>query len=302
MLLRCPHLMAKHCLKVGRKSRIFPDLRQETCPHVAVKVWQSGPRNHAGSVHQLCYTPRQCQSTTILASLHAADSATWWPNIAWKLAGNREFFLIWGKKPVPPCGCKSMTDGPRNHAGSVHQLCYTPRQCQSTTILASLHAAIGPTWWPNIAWKLAGNRNLETRNLPPCGCKRYDRVALEIMLGVFINFVIHPDNARSTTILASLHAADSATWWPNIAWKLAGNRNLGHETRQHVAEKVWWVDFQSCWKCSSTCYTPIHCQTTTIQQPTCCYTPTWWPNIAWKLAGNRDFFLIWGMKPANMWL
>ena len=113
------------------------------------------------------------------------------------------------------------------------------------------------------------------------------------MLGVFINFVIHPDNARSTTILASLHAADSATWWPNIAWKLAGNRNLGHETRQHVAEKVWWVDFQSCWKCSSTCYTPIHCQTTTIQQPTCCYTPTWWPNIAWKLAGNRDFFLIW---------
>ena len=34
-----PHLLAKHCLRVGRKSRFFPDLRQETCLHVAVKVW-----------------------------------------------------------------------------------------------------------------------------------------------------------------------------------------------------------------------------------------------------------------------
>ena len=32
--LRC-HLMAKHCLEVGRNR----NLRQEICPHVAVKVW-----------------------------------------------------------------------------------------------------------------------------------------------------------------------------------------------------------------------------------------------------------------------
>ena len=32
--LRC-HLMAKHCLEVGRNW----NLRQEICPHVAVKVW-----------------------------------------------------------------------------------------------------------------------------------------------------------------------------------------------------------------------------------------------------------------------
>ena len=32
--LRC-HLMAKHCLEVGRNQ----NLRQEICPHVAVKVW-----------------------------------------------------------------------------------------------------------------------------------------------------------------------------------------------------------------------------------------------------------------------
>jgi len=33
-----PHLMAKHCLTVDRKSGFLTDLRQETCLHVAVKV------------------------------------------------------------------------------------------------------------------------------------------------------------------------------------------------------------------------------------------------------------------------
>ena len=55
----------------------------------------------------------------------------------------------------------------------------------------------------------------------------------------------------------------------------------------------------SC-ECSSTCYTPIQYQTTTIAAPTCCHTPTWWPNIAWEPAGNRGFFLIWGRKSTNM--
>ena len=33
-----PHLLAKHCLTVGRKSGFLPDLRHETCLQVAVKV------------------------------------------------------------------------------------------------------------------------------------------------------------------------------------------------------------------------------------------------------------------------
>ena len=45
------------------------------------------------------------------------------------------------------------------------------------------------------------------------------------------------------------------------------------------AVKVWWRDLQSCWECSSLVIHPIQCQTSTIQQPTCCYTPTWWPNL-----------------------
>ena len=45
-------LMAKHCLKVGRKSKFLPNLRQETCLHVAVKVWLM-PLNGAGAVTDL---------------------------------------------------------------------------------------------------------------------------------------------------------------------------------------------------------------------------------------------------------
>jgi len=45
--------------------------------------------------------------------------------------------------------------------------------------------------------------------------------------------------------------------------------------------------------CSSTCYTPIQRQTTTIAAPACCYYPTWWPIIAWKWAEKSRFFLIW---------
>ena len=38
-MMAYPHLMAKHCLKAGRKSRFLPELRHETCPHVAINVW-----------------------------------------------------------------------------------------------------------------------------------------------------------------------------------------------------------------------------------------------------------------------
>jgi len=61
-----PHLMAKHCLTISRKSGILPDLRHETCQQVAVKVWwkylQSCPE-----CSSTCYTPIQCQTTTIAA-------------------------------------------------------------------------------------------------------------------------------------------------------------------------------------------------------------------------------------------
>ena len=89
----------------------------------------------------------------------------------------------------------------------------------------------------------------------------------------------------------------------------AENRDLRrHETCPQVAVKAmlegltimprvfinWWRDLQSCWECSSTCYTPIQCQTTTIAAPTWWHTPTWWPNITWSVSRKSAIFdLIW---------
>ena len=55
--------------------------------------------------------------------------------------------------------------------------------------------------------------------------------------------------------------------------------DLSHETCQQVVVEVGWRDLQSCWECYWPCYIPNQCQTSIIQQPTCCYTPTWWPNL-----------------------
>ena len=76
------HLMAKHCLKVGRNQ----NLRQEIWQHVAVKVWWRDLQS-CWECSSTCYAHIQCQTSTIVASLHLWGT-TWWPNVAWKPTGN----------------------------------------------------------------------------------------------------------------------------------------------------------------------------------------------------------------------
>ena len=102
------HLMAKHCLKVGRKSKFLPNLRQETCLHGAVKVWWRALQS-CWECSSLCYTCIQCQTSTIVASLHLWGT-TWWPNVAWKSAGNW-IFAQSETRNLPTWGCKSMVEG-----------------------------------------------------------------------------------------------------------------------------------------------------------------------------------------------
>ena len=111
--LRC-HLMAKHCLKASRNQ----NLRQEICPHVAVKVWKRA-LEICWECSSLCYTHIQCQSTTILGSLHLWG-ATWWPNIAYESQQKSKSEA----RNLPPCGCKSMKEGPRNMLGVFITLLY----------------------------------------------------------------------------------------------------------------------------------------------------------------------------------
>ena len=144
----------------------------------------------------------------------------------------------------------------------------------------------------------------EARNLPTCGCKSMmDGLRVFIMLGVFINLLYIAHTMPNNHYCQHLHAAIPPLDGQTLPDQSAENRDLRQETCLHVAVKVWWMDLQSCWECSSTCYTPIQCQTTTIAAPTWCHTPTWWPNIAWSVGRKSAIFdLNWGKKPAYMWL
>ena len=129
----------------------------------------------------------------------------------------------------------------------------------------------------------------EAWNPPTWGCKSMLE-GLTIMLGVFINLLYThtmPNNHYCSTYMM-LYPHLMAKHCLTIGRKSGFLPDLRHETCQQVAVKVWWKDLQSCWECSSTCYTPIQCQTTTIAAPTWWHTPTWWPNIAWSSAENRD--------------
>jgi len=92
--------------------------------------------------------------------------------------------------------------------------------------------------------------------------------------------VMHPCNAKQP-LLQHLHDVipplDGQTL-PESRQKIGFFAISAEETCLHVAVKVWWRDLQSCLECSSTCYAPMQCQTTTIAAPTWCHTPTWWPN------------------------
>ena len=130
----------------------------------------------------------------------------------------------------------------------------------------------------------------EAWNLPTWGCKSMVE-GPTIMVGVFITLLYTHTMANnhycSTYML--LYPYLMAKHCLEVGRKLIFFSNLRHETRQHGAVKLCWRDLQSCWECSSLCYTPIQCQTSTILAPACCYTPTWWPNFAWELAENWDF-------------
>ena len=89
-----PHLMAKRWLRVGRKSRFFPDLRHETCLHVAVKVWWRDLQSCL-SVHQLVIYPCNAKQP-LLQHLHDGIP----PLDGQTLPGSRQKINIWGMKPA----------------------------------------------------------------------------------------------------------------------------------------------------------------------------------------------------------
>ena len=239
-MLLYPHLMAKHCLKVGRNRDFFhSDLRHETRQHGAVKVWMEGltimlgvfitllythtmPNNHYCSTCMLCYTP------------------TWWPNIAWKWQKSR-FFPDLRHETRQHGAVKVWMEGLTIMLGVFITLLYT-HTMPNIYYCSTCMLCYTPTWWPNIAWEVGRKFEIfswsEAWNPPTWGCKSMVE-GPTIMLGVFIT-LLYTHTMPNIYYCSSLHAV----LYPHLMAK--------------------------------------HCLRS-------------WQKI-------RDFFLIWGMKPANMGL
>jgi len=176
------------------------------------------------------------------------------------------------------CAVKEYDGWTYNCAESVHQLVIHPYNAKQP-LLQHLHDGIPPLdgqTLPDSRLEIEIFSWSEARNLPTWGCKSMTE-GLTIMLRVFINLLY------TYTMPNNHYCSNYMMPYPHLLAKhclrVGRNWDLRQETCLHVAVKVWWMDLQSCWECSSTCYIHRQCQTTTIVAPACYYTPTWWPNL-----------------------
>ena len=177
--------------------------------------------------------------------------------------------------------------------------CYTPIQCQTTTIAAPTWCHT-PTWWPNIAWPVGRKSKSEAWNLPTSGCKSMVE-GLIIMLGVFINLLCThtmPNNHYCSTYMMPyphLMAKHCLTSRQKIkrseAWNLptSGCKSM-------VEGLIIMLGVFINLLCTHTMPNNHYCSTYMMPYPHL---------MAKHCLTSRQkiqFFAIWGMKPAYMWL
>jgi len=255
-MMAYPHLMAKHCLIISRKLRSEAwNLPTSGCKSmlegltIMLRVFinllytHTMPNNHYCSTYMMAYPHLMAKHCLIISRKLRSE--------AWNL---------------PTSGCKSMLEGltimlrvfinllythtmPNNHYCSTYMMAYPH--------LMAKHCLI-------ISRKLRS----EAWNLPTSGCKSMLE-GLTIMLRVFINLLYThtmPNNHYcSTYMMAYPHLmAKHCLIISRKSWFFP---ELRHETcPAQVAVKVCRKDLQSCRECSSTCYTPIQCQTQPLLQ------------------------------------
>jgi len=186
-MLLYPHLMAKHCLRVGRKSSFFPDLRpHETRQHGTVKVWWRALQS-CWECSSLCYASIQCQTSTIVAPA-CCYTPTWWPNLpeSWQKI---EIFS-WSEAWNPPTwDCNSMVEGPTIMLGVfITLLCI---HTMPNIYYCSTCMLLYPHLMAKLAWELAEIEFFswsEAWNPPTWDCKSMVE-GPTIMLRVFITLL-----------------------------------------------------------------------------------------------------------------
>ena len=230
---------------------------------------------------------------------------TWWPNLpgCWQKIEIFSWSEAWN---LPTCGCKSMMEGLTIMLGVFMTLLYTYTM-PNIYYCSNNYMLLYPHLMAKLAWELAENRDffpdLRHETCQHGAVKVWWR-ALQSCWECYIT-LLYTHTMPNIYYCSNLHAVipplDGQTCL-RVGRKSRFFPDLRHETCQHGAVKVWWRALQSCWECSSPCYTPIQCQTSTIVATYMLLYPHLMAKLAWELAENRDFFLIWGMKPANMGL
>ena len=299
-MLLYPHLMAKLAWS-WQKIEIFSWSEAWNPPTWGCKSMVEGLTIMLGVFITLLYILYNAKHL-LFKQPTCCYTPTWWPNLPWSWQEIEIF--SWSEAWNPPTwGCKSMVEGLTIMLGVFMTLLYTYTM-PNIYYSSNLHAAIPPLDGQTCL-KLAGNRDffliwgMKPANM---GCKSMVE-GLTIMLGVFITLLYiytMPNIYYSTTyMLLYPHLMAKLAWsWQEIeifSWSEAWNPPTW-------AVKVWWRDLQSCWECSSLVIHPIQCQTSTIQATYMLLYPHLMAKLAWSWQEIEDFFLIWGMKPANMGL
>ena len=179
-----PHLMAKHCLRVGRKSRS----EAWNLPTCGCKSMMDGLTIMLGVFINLLYTH------TMPNNHYCSTYMMPYPHLMAKhclRVGRKSRIFAWSEAwNLPTCGCKSMMDGLTIMLGVFINLLYThtmPNNHYCSTYmmpyphLMAKHCLTSQQKIQIFAWS-------EAWNLPTCGCKSMVE-GLTIMLGVFINLL-----------------------------------------------------------------------------------------------------------------
>ena len=143
-----PHLLAKHCLRVGRKSRFFLIWGIWNLPTCGCKSMIDGLTIMLGVFINLLYT------YTIPNNHYCSTYMMPYPHLLAKhclRVGRKLRSEAWNP---PTWGCKSMMEGPTILLGVFINLLYTHTMpniyyCSTCMLLYT------PTWWPNLpkSWK-----------------------------------------------------------------------------------------------------------------------------------------------------
>ena len=126
---------------------------------------------------------------------------------------------------LPPCGCKSMTEGPRNMLNVFITLLYT--YTMPINYYSSKPTSLRCHLMAKHCLKASRNQNLRWEICPHVAVKVW-QMALEICWECSSLCYTHIQ-CQLITILVSLHLW-GATWWPNIVWKPAEIKIWGEKS------------------------------------------------------------------------